>query len=69
MHKCKMHNYKNVEQVKTTGSGRRNTRHIPVMSFQGQVFPANHLAMVLVKQNYNTKDKQKLKDKHKKPQN
>jgi len=36
-------------------------------SFRGQVFPANHLAMVLTKQTYNTQDKHKKpKHKHKK---
>ena len=38
-------------------------------SFRIQVFPANHLAMVLTKQTYNNQDKyKKPKDIHKKPQ-
>jgi len=38
-------------------------------SFWGRVFPANHLAVVLTKQIYITRDKHKKpKDKHKKPE-
>jgi len=42
---------------------------IIIVHFGDRVFPANHLAMVLMKQTYNNQEKyKKPKDIHKKPQ-